>query len=147
MDTDILTGVWSYRAFYNEVDLAVPFDKLRFATGRLELALSADGTTVDGRLTGEGWGTWTDWSLRLSGRLEKPPSTALQWQGRNVIDGEDWVYDYRGHLLPPWSAATDPRHVLAGTVIRSTARAKHDAAAGLCASFLAVKRQPALPKP
>ena len=130
-----ISGIWSYRAFHNNADIGVPFNDLRFATARLDLRVSA--TVLTGSLRGEGWGTWTEWGLALTGTYA---DGAFAFRGENMINGETWVYDYRGTLLTPWSHATDPKPVLAGSVIRTAGREKHDALAGLSATFIAVKR-------
>jgi len=131
---DVL-GVWSYRAFHNDPNIDAPFNDLRFATARLELR--ATGERLTGSLHGEGWGTWTEWSLALAGSYA---NGAFEFRGENTIDDEVWIYDYRGTVLRPWDHATDPRPVLTGAVIRTAAREKHDAVAGLSATFIAVRR-------
>lgn len=136
MPNDEITGLWSYRAFHNDPELATPFNDLRFATARLELG-SPSGDRLEGLLSGEGWGTWIDWSLTLAGTVSEDTVTL---RGQNMIEGETWVYDYKGMLMRPWNHATDPRLILAGSVIRTTGRKRHNAAAGLSATFVAVKR-------
>ena len=90
---------------------------------------------------GEGWRTWTEWSLDLvwPGLFGGHPNQ-IRLRGTNVIEEETWIYDYRGYLMPRWPAADRPREVLVGSVIRSSSRELHDAKAGLYASFYAVRR-------
>lgn len=135
MSKTSIAGVWSYRAFLNDPDLAKPFDDLRFATARLELAVVAGAVT--GALVGEGWGTWIDWRLDLSGTAD---AEGFRLRGKNVIEGEQWVYDYAGGFAPDWPHALNPRDVLVGSVIRTAARARRDSAAGIHATFIAVRR-------
>lgn len=130
-----LQGVWSYRAFLNDPDLDKPFDDLRFATARLELAV--DEASVVGGLSGEGWGTWIDWRLDLQGEVD---GDAFRLRGENVIQDERWIYDYAGRFAPNWPHALEPRDVLIGSVVRSAARTRVEGAAGVYATFIAVRR-------
>ena len=134
MPTRDLAGTWSYRAFLNDPDLETPFDKLRCATARLTLTQS--GGALRGSLAGEGWGTWIDWSLDLEGRAE---AGGFRLQGRNVIQGDEWAYDYAGAFAPTWPHATDARDVITGTVIRSKDRQTVPGARGVHATFVAIK--------
>jgi len=135
MTAKTIQGVWSNRAFLNEPDLDLPFNDLRFATARLELAVDAGNVT--GRLSGEGWGTWIAWSLDLAGTVD---ADGFSLRGENVIDGEQWVYDYVGRFAPQWPHALSPRDVLAGSVIRTLGRERHQSLAGIHATFIAVRR-------
>jgi len=135
MTDNKLAGIWSYRAFRNDPDLTRPFDDLRFATARLDLAVESGDVT--GRLTGEGWGTWITWSLELTGAIA---GDAFQLRGENTIEGEHWVYDYAGRFAPEWPHALEPRDVLVGSVIRTAARERRQSTAGVHATFIAVRR-------
>lgn len=134
-----IDGVWSYRALHNDPDLDLPFDRLRFATGVMTLCEVVPGR-VEGRVEGQGWGTWTDWSLNLKGQAFHGNPGEIRMRGTNVIAGEPWIYDYRGYLMPRWPGADTDREVMAGSVIRSNSRKLHDAAEGLFATFYAVRR-------
>lgn len=134
-----LDGVWSYRAMHNDPDLDVPFDKLRFATGAMTLCEMSPGQ-VEGRVVGEGWGTWTEWSLNLTGRIFHDDPNQIRLRGTNLIEGEPWIYDYRAYLMPRWPGGDTDREVLVGSVIRSNSRKLHEATEGLFASFYAVRR-------
>ena len=81
-------GEWSYRAFKNNDDLALPFNDLRFATATLTLDAKPDNT-FSGTLKGEGWGTWIEWGLDLSGA--RKGKAGFQFQGVNDIQGDKWV--------------------------------------------------------
>lgn len=134
-DASWFAGVWTYRAFLNDPDISKPFDDLRFATACMTLARDGDG--LAGTLVGEGWGTWIDWRLDLKGEAT---STGFRLRGENDIEGERWIYDYQGAPAPDWEHALEPRDVLVGSVIRSLARAKRASAAGVHATFIAVRR-------
>ena len=138
MTTSPIDGTWSYRALHNDPDLDVAFGDLRFATAAMTLREEAG--RVSGRVVGEGWGTWTEWSLDLAGQFFGGYPSQLRLRGTNTIDGEPWIYDYRAFLMPHWPHGDGIREVLVGSVIRSNARASHQAVAGLYASLYAVKR-------
>lgn len=140
MQTTAFSGVWSYRALYNREDLDTPFDQLRFATAELHLREPSFGM-LEGRLVGTGWGTWTEWSLAITGEAFFGMPHQIRLRGSNEIDGETWIYDYQGFLLPQWPHAEDPHAVLVGSVIRTMARPKGDARSGVNAAFYAVKQR------
>ena len=135
----LFSGTWSFRGLRNSEDLETPFDQLRFATALLTLREPSTGI-LEGDLVGVGWGTWTQWSLVLKGEAFFGTPNHLRLRGMNEIDGEPWVYDYEGFLLPSWPHADEPRTVLTGSLIRTAARSKLDARAGVFATFYAVKR-------
>lgn len=139
MTPSAFTGTYSYRALHNDPDLDRTFGDLRFATGRMDLRETAHGQ-VEGRVTGEGWGTWTDWFLNLRGQCFFGEPYSILLRGTNLIAEETWIYDYRGYLMPRWPGADGERDVIVGSVIRSSSRKLHDAQAGLFASFYAVRR-------
>jgi hypothetical protein len=134
---EIMTGAWSYRAFKNDEDLAVPFNDLRFATATLTLKSLPDDA-VSGTLKGEGWGTWIEWGLDLTGA--RAGEAGFRFQGVNEIQGDKWVYTYQGALLETLSAASNKRFIITGTVMRSLARVNVPGEAGEHATFIAVKR-------
>ncbi|HKK29025.1 MAG TPA: hypothetical protein VKA18_01360 [Alphaproteobacteria bacterium] len=136
MSIDDLLGAWSYRAFRDEPDLRKPFNDLRFATAKLVLE-GNEGGRLTGLLKSEGWGSLDEWGLTLEGSFD---GAEFMLRGHNVIEGEDWIYDYRGRLLPHWPNAVNARDVLTGSVIRTEARIKDKMQAGEHATFIAVKR-------
>ncbi len=115
------TGVWSYRAIHDRVDLEIPFGDLRFASGLMTLRESSPGV-LEGSVVGKGWGTWMDWSLALEGTTFFGFPHQLRLRGTNEIDGERWVYDYLGFLMPPWPHANETRSTIVGSFIRTGAR-------------------------
>lgn len=135
-ETGKFAGVWTYRAFLNDPDVETPFNDLRFATARLDLADAGDGR-LTGTLAGEGWGTWIAWSLKLIGAVD---GRSFRLRGENVIEGETWIYDYQGAAVHRWRHGIDARDVLAGSVIRTQARARRQSKAGVHATFVAVRR-------
>jgi hypothetical protein len=132
--TSPFVGSWSYRSFHNNPDLAVPFDALRFGAGTLALTEPTFGQ-VSGTLGGPGW------SLALAGHYTYGNPNHARFQGSGDIDGEAWVYDYVGYLVPAWPNGVDQAPAIVGSVIRTLPHSNGQAAAGYVASFVAV-RQP-----
>ncbi len=93
-----------------------------------------------GTLRGVGWGTWIDWQLELTGACS---GDSLLMRGTNQIEGEPWVYDYHARLVRTWPQAVDARPVLTGSVVRTQGRQRHDAVAGVHATFIAIKHDAA----
>lgn len=132
-----MAGAWSYRAFKNDEDPTLPFNDIQFATAILRLnALPND--QLSGPLKGDGWGTWIEWELNLTGA--RAGETGFQFQGVNEMQGDKWVYTYQGALLETLSAASNKRFVITGIVMRGLARFHVPGEAGEHATFIAVKR-------
>jgi len=126
------SGVWSYRSLINEPDLLVPFDSLRFGAGTLNLTEPESGK-VAGSLGGSGW------SLSLLGAATDGDPPTLRWQGRGVISGEEWIYDYLGYLIPDWPDGVAQIDTIVGTIIRTVPHSNGQALAGHTATFYAVR--------
>lgn len=66
-----------------------------------------------GRIFGPGW------ALQLEGSISYGNPFTVRFQGRGVVGGEQWVYDYLGYFCPPWPAGIDQRPALVGTITRT----------------------------
>lgn len=132
--TSPFVGSWSYRSLHNNPDLAVSFDSLRFGAGTLTLTEPAFGQAA-GTLGGPGW------SLALAGHYAYGNPFHARFQGVGDINGERWVYDYVGYLVPAWPNGVEQRPAIVGSVVRTAPHSNGQAAAGYVASFVAV-RQP-----
>lgn len=126
-------GNWSYRSYVNDPDFATQPNNLLFGMGTLNLAESADGN-VSGSLGGTGW------SLSLAGEYKSGNPLVVRFQGTGDIDGERWVYDYLGYLVPNWPNGIAQRAAIVGSIIRTVAHSNGQAPAGFVASFIAVKQ-------
>jgi hypothetical protein len=68
----------------------------------------------------------------------------VRFQGKGLVSGELWVYDYLGWLVPVWPNS-DPslqRAAIVGSVVRTVPHGSGDggtAPAGVVASFYAVR--------
>jgi hypothetical protein len=126
-------GTWTYRSFISNPDLTVNVNELLFGAGTLELSEPSFGTLA-GTLGGPGW------SLALSGAISYGNPFTARFQGAGDINGETWVYDYTGYLVPPWPNGVDQRPAIVGSVIRTVPHSGGQAAAGFVASFIAVRQ-------
>lgn len=131
-------GTWTYRSLLNEPDVAMDFGKLEFGRATLVIA-PGPMNLLTGTIGGEGW------SLDLHGSRAYGSPMQVRFQGRGIVSGEEWVYDYLAWLAPVWpgSDATKQRPAMAGSVVRTVPHSSGNggtAPAGVVASFYAVRR-------
>ena len=132
-------GSWTYRSLLNNPDLNAAFNDLEFGVGTL--TFTQDGPAgLGGTIGGPGW------SLDLHGSYGFGSPMQVRFQGKGVVGGDEWIYDYIGWLVPVWPSSTDAMQVaaIAGSVTRTIPHPSGGgvAPAGVVASFYAV-RQPA----
>lgn len=111
-ETGSLVGVWTYRSLLNDPDLSTAFNDLEFGRGNISIEEAPMGV-----LKGSIYGP--DWKLMLSGSINYGNPYTLRFQGRGVVGGEEWIYDYLGYFSPPWPNGIDQRPALAGTIVRT----------------------------
>ena len=139
MNDNPFVGSWTYRSLLNNPDIKTGFDKLEF--GRATLVIQeASSTTLSGTIGGQGW------SLELHGAFGYGSPMQVRFQGRGLVNGQEWVYDYLGWLVPVWPNSNDQlqRAAIVGSVVRTVPHSAGNggvAPAGVVASFYAV-RQP-----
>jgi hypothetical protein len=131
--TSPFVGNWTYRSFINNPDANTEFNDLAFAVADLKINAS-DMDELTGTIGGEGW------ELKLNGSTSYGNPYAVRFQGVGTINDETWVYDYTGYLIPRWPAGVNQRPAIVGSVIRTVAHSKGKAAAGVVASFIAVRQ-------
>jgi hypothetical protein len=131
------TGSWTYRSLMNDPDGAISFDKLEFGVGTIVIA---DGPPekLTGTIGGPGW------SLALRGSRSYGSPAQVRFQGKGLVGGEEWIYDYIGWLVPVWPASNDTldRGAIVGSVTRTIPHSSGTggvAPAGVVASFYAVR--------
>ncbi len=130
-------GSWTYRSLLNETDVSIPFDKLEFGVGTIVID-DAPPEKLTGTIGGSGW------SLDLRGSRSYGSPAQVRFQGKGVVGGEEWIYDYIGWLVPVWPNSTDAldRSAIVGSVIRTIPHSSGTggvAPAGFVASFYAVR--------
>jgi len=131
------TGSWTYRSLLNDPDGSTPFDKLQFGVGTIVLE-DAPSELLIGTIGGSGW------SLDLRGSRSYGSPAQVRFQGKGLVGGEEWIYDYIGWLVPVWPASTDAldRAAIVGSVTRTIPHSSGTggvAPAGVVASFYAVR--------
>ncbi len=125
-------GKWTYRSLLNDPDVKTPFNDLEFGRGILVIEEAAF-EELRGTIGGPGW------SLALHGSRGYGSPMSVCFQGKGTVDGEEWIYDYIGWLVPTWpnSTSKQQRAAIAGSVVRTV---RHGTApAGAVASFYAVR--------
>jgi hypothetical protein len=131
-----LVGLWSYRSLINDPDLSTPFDQLEFGRGTIAIEDAPMGVFA-GRIYGPGW------SLTLNGSIGYGTPWAVRFQGRGLVGGEEWIYDYIGYVVPPWPNGVDQRPAISGSVIRTIPHSGGSPGtvnpAGVVCSFYAVR--------
>jgi len=138
---EILTGTWTYRSFLSNPDIDADFDSLKFGVGNIKIN-DAQMQTLDGLIYGTGW------ELKLTGSIAYGNPFTLQFQGKGIVGGAEWIYDYRGYYVPNWMNGVDQRPAIVGSIVRDIPHPtgpnnKSTAPAGVVAQWIAVKQDPA----
>jgi len=138
MSDNPFVGSWTYRSLLNDPDINTDFDNLEFGRGTLVItAPSSD--TLGGTIGGTGW------SLDLHGSIGYGSPGQVRFQGKGLVQGEEWIYDYIGWLVPVWPNSNDSLQTAAivGSIVRTIPHSGGEpgtvAPAGVVASFYAVR--------
>lgn len=137
MSGNPFVGRWTYRSLLNDPELSTEFDKLEF--GRANLVLEEDDpATLKGTIGGEGW------SLSLRGAFGFGSPMQVRFQGKGIVQGSEWVYDYIGWRVPAWpnSDGSKDRPAIVGSIVRTIPHPSSGGGvspAGVVASFYAVR--------
>jgi hypothetical protein len=138
MSDNPFVGTWTYRSLLNDPDVNTDFDKLEFGSGTLVIT-APSSVTLGGTIGGPGW------SLDLHGSIGDGSPGQVRFQGRGLVGGEEWVYDYIGWLVPVWPNSNDTlqRAAIVGSVVRTVPHSGSEPGtvnpAGVVASFYAVR--------
>jgi hypothetical protein len=137
MEPNPFVGAWTYRSLLNDPNLSTAFDQLEFGRGTIVIA-EAPPEKLVGTIGGPGW------SLTLRGSRAYGSPSQVRFQGKGLVSGEEWIYDYIGWLVPVWPASTDEldRPAIVGSVTRTVPHSSGNggvAPAGVVASFYAVR--------
>jgi hypothetical protein len=138
MSDNPFVGTWTYRSLLNDPDMSTDFDKLEFGRANIVIEEAAP-QLLTGTIGGEGW------SLQLHGSREYGSPMKVRFQGKGLVSGEEWVYDYIGWLVPIWpnSDALLQRAAIVGSVTRTIPHSSSGGGtspAGVVASFYAVRQ-------
>jgi hypothetical protein len=129
-----LAGKWTYRSFISDPELATDFNNLEFGRGTIiinEAPIGVFQGTIDD----------TDWSLDLNGSINYGDPYSVRFQGKGVVGGEEWIYDYIGYVVKPWPNGVDQLPAT-GSIVRTIPHSGGSpgsvAPAGVVCSWIAV---------
>ncbi len=128
MNDNPFVGSWTYRSFLNDPDVNKNFNDLEFGRGTIIIE-QAPMQALKGTIGGPGW------SLALRGARAYGNPMHVRFQGVGIVNGEQWVYDYTGYLVPDWPNGVDQAPAIVGSVIRTVSSfgqpARHRQPAGV----------------
>lgn len=139
MSDNPFVGSWTYRSLLNDPSLDTAFHDLEFGRGTLVIA-EGPMSSLRGTIGGPGW------SLDLHGSRGYGSPMQVRFQGKGLVSGEEWVYDYLGWLVPAWPNSDDrlQRTAIVGSIVRTVPHSGSTGGsiqpAGVVASFYAVKQ-------
>jgi hypothetical protein len=137
MSDNPFVGSWTYRSLLNDPDINTQFNDLEFGRGILVIN-EAPEQVLTGTIGGQGW------SLNLHGSRAYGSPMQVRFQGKGLVSGEEWIYDYIGWLVPVWPNSNDTlqRPAIVGSIVRTIPHSSGSggvAPAGVVASFYAVR--------
>lgn len=145
---DIITGIWTYRSWLNSDDLTTPLDKLLFGSGYIQINEAAFNT-----FSGKIFGPKSDknpnpvdkpysWELDLKGSMNYGDPFSFRFQGKGIVSGSEWIYDYQGYMVKPWPNGVNQVPSIVGTIVRTIPHPNGDGGispAGVVCSWYAVR--------
>jgi hypothetical protein len=136
MSDNPFVGSWTYRSFLNDPGVNKAFNDLEFGRGTI-LIEEAPMQALKGTIGGPGW------SLALKGARAYGNPMHVRFQGVGIVNGEKWIYDYEGYLVPDWPNGVDQVPAIVGSVIRTIPHSGSQPntvhPAGVVGSFYAVR--------
>jgi hypothetical protein len=137
-------GTWTYRSLLNDPTLAgdpstdpTAWANLFFGYGTIVIKEGSVPEELTGTIGGEGW------SLALHGSMSPGNPGQVRFQGKGLVSGAEWIYDYIGWLVPVWPNSTSQLQNVAmvGSIVRTIPHPSGGgvAPAGVVASWYAVK--------
>jgi hypothetical protein len=137
MSDNPFVGSWTYRSLLNDPDVNKKFNDLEFGRGTIVIKKGPE-EVLHGTIGGPGW------SLALHGSRAYGSPMQVRFQGKGIVGGEEWVYDYIGWLVPVWPNSDDrlQRPAIVGSVVRTVPHSGSNGGinpAGVVASFYAVR--------
>ena len=136
MSDNAFVGRWTYRSLLNDPDINLAFNDLEVGRGTIVIE-EAPTQSLQGTIGGPGW------SLTLKGARSYGNPMHTRFQGVGLVNGETWVYDYEGYLVPDWPNGVGQIPAIVGSVIRTVPHSGGApgtvAPAGVVCSFYAVR--------
>jgi hypothetical protein len=112
MSDNPFVGSWTYRSLLNDTDLSTAFNDLEFGAGTIVIE-DMPMQLLKGTIGGTGW------SLDLKGSRQYGTPMRVRFQGKGVINGEEWIYDYEGFLVPAWPNGVQQVPAMVGSIVRT----------------------------
>jgi hypothetical protein len=130
-DSSSIAGDWAYKSYLNTADQPI------FGAGIFTFATPLS-TALHGTFD-MGSGLVLDLQGTIRAAAQNCPLTVeIVGTGRAGTPTAGWEYDYHGYMAYPWPNGVNQVPALVGSVIR--AKPHNGGAAGVTASFIAVKR-------
>ena len=150
MSDNPFVGSWTYRSFNNDPDLAADSNVNNLLFGDGTLVITAPSSDQMGGTIGGSLSPTANWLLNLRGSIGYGSPAQVRFEGVGLVNGEEWIYDYIGWLVPVWPNSTDllQRAAIVGSVVRTVPHHGTNAdgsmnstihPAGVVASFYAVR--------
>lgn len=130
------SGLWTYRSLLNNPDLTATFNSLEFGRGNLKIETHNDGS-LSGKIYDTGW------ELDLKGSFQNGNPAVMWFQGKGVVSGSLWIYDYLCYLVPTIPNGENQINALVGSVTRAIPHSDGNGGtspAGVVCSFYAVQQ-------
>src|ERR1044072_7236358 len=112
MSDNPFVGSWTYRSLLNEPDVSTDFKDLEFGRGTIVIK-PAPMQLLTGTIGGAGW------SLVAKGGGAYGNPMSVRFQGKGIIGGEEWIYDYEGWLVPAWPNGVQQVPAMGGSIVRT----------------------------
>lgn len=140
-------GTWDYRSYNNYTFDQEQTNKkgesnLPFGSGTIIITPSSVPNQVTGSIGDPGR---TSWELQLTGSINYGDPFTARFQGKGVVGGNQWIYEYVCYMVNPWQNGVDQVPAFVGSVIRQIPHPGSDGSihpAGVVASFFCVKQLP-----
>ncbi len=132
----ILVGTWTYRSFLNDPDPSTSFNDLEFGLGNIRVD-AAPMNRFKGLIYGTGW------QLDLNGSINYGDPFTVRFQGKGLVGGEEWIYDYVGYVVLPWPNGVNQIPAMVGSIVRAIPHSSGSGGvspAGVVASWIAVRQ-------
>jgi len=118
MSQNPYVGSWTYRSFYNDPDPHLDangnadFNAVQLGFGTIVIRESGP-EQLSGTIGGDGW------SLDLFGSMTGGNPGQVRFQGKGVVGGNEWIYDYIGWLVPVWPNGVQQVRAIVGSIVRT----------------------------
>jgi len=83
------------------------------------------------------------WELALTGSITYGNPFTVRFQGKGVVGGEEWIYDYEGYVIRPWPNGLNQRMAMVASLVRRIPHSSGNrgtAPAGVVSSWIAVRQ-------